>query len=119
MAAHAVPELIRAAQRRHDYSPRDISARTGGLVSKSTIYGYLHGKVPELPQPDRLVALADALKVPVATLARAFLEDLGIAIHAETGATPEQTILSAQWLTPEQQDVLIRQLEMFRRKNAE
>ncbi|HEY9474818.1 MAG TPA: helix-turn-helix transcriptional regulator [Mycobacteriales bacterium] len=118
MAAHAVPELIRAAQRRHDYSPRDISARTGGLVSKSTIYGYLKGRVTELPQPDRLVALADALKVPVATLTRAFLDDLGIEIHV-TEQTPEQTILSAQWLTPEQQDVLLRQLEMFRRENHE
>lgn len=115
MPARAVADLIEGVQRRYGYSPNDIAKRTGGAVGRSAVYDFRNGKIKQLPKPDELVALARALHTSVGVLLLAFLRDLGLELPGGSRPSPEEAILADPELDDDRRDILLRQLEIFRR----
>jgi len=109
----AVAALIQHASERHGVSYRDIERKAG--ISKASVSNYASGRVKNLPQYDRLSALAGALQVPLPVLLHAFLVDLGLDILGQTSGTLEQAIAEADWMSEDERDLLLRQIAMFRR----
>lgn len=109
-----VAKLIRAAQDRHGVTYREIERRAH--ISKASVSDYAAGRVKGLPKRDRLIALAGALRVPVGTLLHAFLVDLGLDILELPAGTLEQAVMDTTWLADDERDLVLRQLEMFRRE---
>lgn len=117
MTRGRVAALIKDARDRHGLSVRDIERAAG--ISRQSVADYASGNFKQLPTRDRLSALARAIHVPLATLLHAFLVDLDLDVLSMPYGEVWDAISRSAWLTPEQQDVLLRQVEMFRKGDEE
>lgn len=113
MTRGRVAALIEEARERHGLSYRDIERAAG--ISRQSVADYASGNFKQLPTRSRLAALSRALKIPLATLLHAFLQDLDLDVLDMPYGDVWEAISKADWLTADQQDILLRQLDLFRK----